>query len=132
MTLNTVPVFITFFWLSKEKKIEDMTLRAEQTLALIALILGIIGGVLLISGGIKVVLEVFEGNPNFRSETLLLTSIGIVAIIASVIIWTGRYVLGGSLNIVLGIFMVLYGEAQQGLVILISGILGIIAPKIRD
>ncbi len=107
-------------------------MRAEQTLALIALILGIIGGVLLISGGIKVVLDVFEGNPNFRSETLLLTSTGIVAIIASVIIWTGRYVLGGSLNIVLGIFMVLYGEAQQGLVILISGILGIIAPKIRD
>lgn len=107
-------------------------MRAEQTLALFALILGIIGGVLLVSGGFRIVLDLVEGNASFEPKTLLITSIGIVAIVASVIIWTGRYVAGGSINIILGILMVFYGEVQQGLVILISGILGIIAPKIKD
>ena len=107
-------------------------MRAEQALALIALMLGIIGGVLLLGGGFGFLLRLLEGNVTINSETLFITSIGIVAIIASVIIWTGRYVAGGSINIILGVLMVLYGEVQQGLIILISGILGIIAPKIED
>lgn len=107
-------------------------LRAEQGLALLALILGIIGGVLLISGGVGIILGLLEGNVSFNAQILLVTSVGILAIAASVVIWTGRYVAGGSINIVLGVFMVLYGEAQQGVIILISGILGIVAPKIRD
>jgi len=107
-------------------------LRSEQALALIALILGIIGGILLLSGGFGFLLRLLEGNVAINAETLLITCIGIVAIIASVIIWTGRYVAGGSINIILGVLIVLYGEVQQGLIILISGILGIIAPKIED
>jgi hypothetical protein len=109
-----------------------MTLRAEQTLALLALILGVIGGVLLVSGGVRMILDLLEGSLSFEPKTVLVASIGIVTIVASVIIWTGRYVVGGSVNIVLGIFMVLYGEAQQGIIILISGIMGIVAPKITD
>lgn len=96
------------------------------------MILGIIGGVLLIGGGAGVLSKLLEGDLVVSLTTLIVASVGIVAIIASVIIWTGKYVTGGSVNIVLGIFMVLYGEAQQGLVILISGILGIVAPKIED
>ena len=107
-------------------------LRAEQGLALVALILGIIGGVLLASEGVGIALKLIEGNMQVESRTLLISSIGIIAIIGSVIIWTGRFVAGGAVNIVLGILMVLYGEAQQGTLILISGILGIVAPKIRE
>jgi len=107
-------------------------MRAEQGLALVALILGIIGGVLLISGGVGIVMGLLEGNLSLDTKMLLITSLGIVAIAASVTIWTGRYVAGGSVNIVLGVFMVFYGEVQQGIIILISGILGIVAPKIKD
>lgn len=107
-------------------------MRAEQAIALFALILGIVGGVLLISGGFRIVLDLIEGTTSFASKTLLITSIGIVVIVASVVIWTGKYVVGGSINIILGILMVFFGEIQQGLVILVSGILGIIAPKIKD
>lgn len=107
-------------------------MRAEQTLALFALILGIIGGVLLVGGGFRIVLDLIEGNTSFDPKTLLITSIGIMVIVTSVVIWTGRYVVGGSINIVLGILMVFFGEIQQGLIILVSGILGIIAPKIKD
>ena len=107
-------------------------LRIEQGLALVALILGIIGGVLLASEGVGIALRLIEGNMHVEARTLLISSIGIIAIIGSVIIWTGRFVAGGAVNIVLGILMVLYGEAQQGTLILISGILGIVAPKIRE
>ena len=107
-------------------------MRAEQSIALIALILGIIGGVLLASSGVRAALGIFEGNISFDTRTLLTTTIGIVAIIASVVIWTGQYVAGGAVNIILGIFMVFYGETHQGLIILVSGILGIVAPKIKD
>lgn len=83
-------------------------------------------------GGVGILLRLLEGDVSANAVTLLITSIGIVAIAASVVIWTGRYVTGGSINIVLGVLMVLYGEAQQGLIILVSGILGIVAPKIED
>jgi hypothetical protein len=106
--------------------------RVEQSLALIALILGIVGGVLLASGSIKIALDLLEGNIVLESKTLLTTGLGIAAIIASVVIWTGRFVAGGAANIILGTLIVFYGEVQQGLIILISGILGIVAPKIRD
>jgi hypothetical protein len=107
-------------------------LRVEQSLALLALILGIIGGVLLASGSITIVLDLLEGKIVLESKTLLSTGLGIAAIIASVVIWTGRFVAGGAANIILGTLIIFYGEVQQGLVILVSGILGIVAPKIRD
>jgi hypothetical protein len=107
-------------------------LRVEQSLALLALILGIIGGVLLASGSITIVLDLLEGKIVLESKTLLTTGLGIAAIIASVVIWTGRFVAGGAANIILGILVIFYGEVQLGLVILVSGILGIVAPKIRD
>lgn len=107
-------------------------MRTEQGLALIALILGIVGGVLLLSGGVEILIRLLEGSTNINSNTLLIASFGVVAIIGSVVIWTGRYVAGGAINIALGVLMVLLGEIQQGLIILISGILGIVAPKIND
>lgn len=107
-------------------------MRTEQAIALVALILGIIGGVLLISGGIRILSGILEGNIRISFETLLLTGVGITTLAASIIIWTGRYVAGGSINIILGILMVFYGEIQQGLIILVSGILGVVAPKIKD
>jgi hypothetical protein len=96
------------------------------------LILGIIGGVLLLSGGIGIVLKLLEGTVNLDSHTLLLAVLGVVTIVSSGLIWTGRYVPGGAINIALGILVLVYGEVQQGLLVLISGILGIIAPKIED
>ena len=107
-------------------------MRTEQAIALFALILGIIGGVLLISGGFRFLLDLLGGNLSFDPNVLVITGIGITAIVASVIIWNGKYVVGGSVNIVLGILMVFYGEVQQGLIILVSGILGVVAPKIHD
>ena len=107
-------------------------MKSEHAFALIALILGIVGGVLLCKGAIDVVSKLLEGRGHINVESPVLVGIGVIAIIASAMLWTGRYLAGGLINIVLGIITVFYGKDAEGLMILISGVLGIVAPKIKD
>jgi len=107
-------------------------MKSEHAFALIALILGIVGGVLLFKGAIDVLSRLFDGGRHINFESPVLVGIGVIAIIASAMIWTGRYLTGGVINIILGIVTVFYGRDTEGLMILISGILGIVAPKIKD
>jgi len=109
-----------------------MKMKGENAFALIALILGIVGGVLLCKSAIDLAVKLLEGSRHTNVESLMPVGIGIIAIIASVVIWTGRYLAGGVVNIVLGIIAVLYGKDAEGLMILISGVLGVVAPKIKD
>jgi len=106
-------------------------MKSEHAFALIALILGILGGVLLCKGAIDVALKLFEGR-HISAASVLLVGIGIIAIIAGAMIWAGRYLAGGVINIVLGIIAVFYGRDAEGLMVLISGVLGVVAPKIKD
>lgn len=107
-------------------------MKTEHAFALIALILGIVGGVLLCKGAIDVVSKLFEGGGHINVESPLLVGIGVIAIIASAMLWTGRYLAGGVINMILGIVTVFYGRDAEGLMVLISGVLGIVAPKIKD
>ena len=107
-------------------------MKSEHAFALVALILGIIGGVLLCKGAIDVVSKLFEGGRHINVESPVLVGIGAIAIIASAMLWTGRYLAGGMINIVLGIITVFYGKDAEGLMVLISGVLGVVAPKIKD
>ncbi|MBE0512553.1 hypothetical protein IBX38_05850 [Candidatus Bathyarchaeota archaeon] len=107
-------------------------MKSEHAFALIALILGIVGGVLLCKGAIDLASKLLEGRGHIGVESPVLIVIGVIAIIASATIWTGRYLAGGVTNIILGIITVFYGKDAEGLMILISGILGILAPKIKD
>ena len=107
-------------------------MKSEHAFALVALILGIIGGVLLCKGAIDVVSKLFEGGRHISVESPVLVVIGVIAIIASAMLWTGRYLAGGMINIVLGIITVFYGKDAEGLMVLISGVLGVVAPKIKD
>jgi len=107
-------------------------MKSEHAFALVALILGIVGGVLLCKGAIDLVMKLFEGSRHISIESPLLIIVGVVAIVASAMLWTGRYLAGGVANIILGIVSVFYGRDAEGLMILISGVLGIVAPKVRD
>ena len=107
-------------------------MKTEHAFALIALILGIIGGVLLCKGAIDVIAKLLEGRGHINVESPVLVGIGVIAIIASAMVWTGRYLAGGVINMVLGIITVFYGRDVEGLMVLISGVLGIVAPKIKD
>ena len=107
-------------------------MKSEHAFALVALILGIVGGVLLCKGAIDLVMKLFEGSRHISIESPLLIIVGVVAMVASAMLWTGRYLAGGVANIILGIVSVFYGRDAEGLMILISGVLGIVAPKVRD
>ncbi len=109
-----------------------MKMKSEHGFALVALILGVVGGVLLCKGAIDLVSKLFEGSRHISIESPLLIIVGVVAIVASAMLWTGRYLAGGVANIILGIVSVFYGKDAEGLMILISGVLGIVAPKIKD
>ncbi len=106
-------------------------MKSKHVFALIALILGIVGGVLLCKGAFDFVLRLLDGSKHVNFELLVFAGIGVVVIIASVMIWTGRYMVGGVINIVLGIITVFYGKDADGIMVLISGVLGFIAPKIK-
>ena len=107
-------------------------MKTEHAFALIALILGIVGGVLLCKGAIDVIPKLLEGRGQINVESPVLVGIGVIAIIAGAMVWTGRYLTGGVINMVLGIITIFYGRDAEGLMVLISGVLGIVAPKIKD
>ncbi len=107
-------------------------MKSEHAFALIALILGIVGGVLLCKGAIDVVSKLLEGSRHINFESPVLVGIGVIVIIASAMLWTGRYLAGGVINMVLGIITVFYGKDAEGIMVLISGVLGVVAPKIKD
>jgi hypothetical protein len=107
-------------------------MRTEHAFALIALILGILGGVLLGKGLINIAARLAEGRGDLSMDALLLPFLGIMAIIGSAMIWTGRYLVGGVMNMIFGLIAVFYGADAEGLMILLSGLLGIVAPKIKE
>ncbi len=107
-------------------------MRTEHAFALIALILGILGGVLLAKGLINVVARLAEGRGDLSVDALLLPFLGIMTIIGSAMVWTGRYLVGGVMNMIFGLIAVFYGADAEGLMILLSGLLGIVAPKIKE
>lgn len=107
-------------------------MKSKHAFALIALLLGIVGGVLLLRGFIDFASRLLEGSRHLSADLLILAAVGVIAIVASVMVWTGRYFAGGLINIICGLVGVLYGRETEGLLILISGILGIVAPRIKD
>ncbi len=107
-------------------------MNSKHAFALMALILGIVGGVLLCKGAIDVASRFLEGSRHVSSVSLVLVGIGFIVIITSVMLWKGSYLAGGVINMVLGIITVFYGKDAEGIMVLISGILGVVAPKMKD
>lgn len=77
-------------------------------------------------------LKLFDGSKHVSFESLVFAGIGVVVIVASVMLWTGRYMPSGVVNMVLGIIAVFQGKDSEGIMVLISGVLDFIAPKIKD
>jgi len=107
-------------------------MKGKHVLALVALIFGIVGGVLLCMSVFDAVPRLLEGRAHVGVESLVIVGVGVVAIIASVIVWRGSYLAGGLVNIVLGVIAVYYGKDSEGIIVLISGVLGVVAPQVKD
>lgn len=107
-------------------------MKSKQILALVALLLGIVGGVLLVVSFLDILPRVIEGRARIGTVSLVILGVGAISIIASVMIWRGSYLAGGVINIILGVVAIYFGRNSEGALILISGILGVVAPQIKD
>jgi hypothetical protein len=107
-------------------------MKSKQVLALIAMLLGIIGGIFLLVDFLETIPRILDGRAHVGVESIIIVGIAVIAIIASVIIWRGSYFAGGVINIVIGAIAIIYGIRSEGVLILISGILGVVAPQVKD
>lgn len=107
-------------------------MKSKQVLALVALLLGVVAGVLLLVSFMDAIPRLLEGRSRADIDWLVIVGVGVIAIIASVMIWRGSYLAGGVINIILGVIAVYYGRRSEGVLILVSGVLGVIAPQIKD
>ena len=107
-------------------------MKSKQLIALIASVLGIVGAVLLLVGFLETIPRILEGRGELGIGSLVTIVIIIIAIVASLLIWKGSYVAGGVINIILGIIAIVYGHRSDGVLILLSGVLGVVAPQIKD
>jgi hypothetical protein len=106
-------------------------MKSKQLIALIAFLLGLVGGVLLLVNFVEAIPRILERG-DISIGSLITIAIGIIAVIASLMIWKGSYFAGGVINIVLGIIAIVYGNRSEGVLILLSGVLGVVAPQIKD
>ena len=107
-------------------------MKSKQVLALIALLLAIVGGVLLLASFLDSIPRILEGRASLRVESPVIIGVGVIAIVAGVIMWKGSYLAGGVINIILGLIAVIYGRNSEGIIILDSGVLGVVAPQVKD
>jgi hypothetical protein len=107
-------------------------MKSKQLIALIALVLGIVGGVLLLVNFLDAIPRILEGKGEISTGALITIAVSVIAIIASLIIWKGSYLAGGVINIILGVLAIVYGYRSEGVMILLSGVLGVVAPQIKD
>lgn len=107
-------------------------MKSKQLIALIAMLLGLVGGVLLLVNFLETIPRILDGRGEISIESLITIAIGVIAIIVSLLIWKGSYFAGGVINIILGIIAIVYGHRSDGVLILLSGVLGVVAPQIKD
>jgi|GEM_PF-7124222 len=106
-------------------------MQERRALALVALILGIVAGVLFLVEALNV-----GRNPNidvqFILDRLLTFGVAILVILGGVVIWRGQTVVGGLLNLILGVIALLLVLGLAGSVLaLISGVIGLVAGPAR-
>ena len=102
----------------------------KRLLALLAMLIGLVGGLLILVDVIDV------GRRQNIDLTFLVTSLvaiilGIAILAGSLLIYRGKYSSGGILNVILGIAaLVLPGTGDTGgILAIISGVLGLVASE---
>jgi len=103
----------------------------RRLLATIALLLGLLGGLLVL-----VDFRLPRGNEDFLvwlGDTAIRAVLGLVALLASLLIFGRQYRAGGVLNIIVGIVLLILRASLAGsLLIVFSGILGLVAAGTFD
>ncbi len=99
----------------------------RRLLALLALLLGLVAGLLLLLSIMHIPREV---TLNWIVQEAVLAIVGLVIIVAGLIIYSGKYLIGGILCVVLGLLVLIYWhDIPAGLLALLAGIFAIIAEE---
>ncbi len=102
----------------------------RRLLALLAFLLGLVAGLLLLIGIVP------RGNEGidvaYFGRVAVNAILGLIAIVGSLLIWSRQYRTGGIINVVMGIVILLIASTTAGLLLVFSGILGLVAAGTFD
>ncbi len=100
----------------------------KRLLALIAMLIGLIGGLLILVGALDIGRQF---NLNLAVGAIVTALLGVAVVLGSIMIYRGKYGSGGLINIVLGIIVIVlgYGSTTGGILAIISGVLGLVASE---
>jgi len=95
----------------------------KRLLAIIALLLALLGGLLLILGSLHL-----SKNLSFEvlGKNLLSLILGVVIIIGGIAIYREDYKTGGFLNLIIGVAAALLVDLTSGILAVLSGVLGLL------
>ena len=103
----------------------------KRLLALIALLVGLIGGLLILADA----LDAVRRTPTLESVIGVLASgiLGVAILLASLLIYRGKSVSGGVLNILFGVvaFVLERASTTGAILAIVSGVIGLIASETR-
>jgi len=103
----------------------------KRLLALIALLVGLIGGLLILADA----LDAVRRTPTLESVfgVLAFGILGVAILLASLLIYRGKSASGGVLNILFGVvaFVLERGSTTGAILAIVSGVIGIIASETR-
>lgn len=104
----------------------------KRDLAIVGLLLGLLGGALVLAAGLD-----FGRLGNLTIEFVVARAvdlvIGVAILFGSLLLYRGRYSLGGILNLILGIVVLIIRLSDLGGVLaLISGVVGLVANEARN
>lgn len=98
----------------------------KRLLALIAVLIGLVGGLLLLSGALDISRS--QITLNLIANALIGAVLGIAILAGSLLIYRGRYGSGGVINIFLGVVVLILALGTTGgILAVVSGVLGFIA-----
>jgi hypothetical protein len=100
----------------------------KRILALLALLIGLIGGLLILVDALNIIRGQLNLNDAVRSVVAAL--LGIAILMGSLLIHRGKYSSGGIINILLGIVAIILGAGYTGgILAIVSGVIGLVASE---
>lgn len=102
----------------------------RRLLALLALLIGLLAVLLLLLG-----FRLPNNNEDFLQwlgRIAVRGILGLIALLGSLLIFGGQYRAGGIINVVMGIVVLLIESTTAGLLLVFSGILGLVAAGTFD
>lgn len=103
----------------------------RRLLALIGLLIGLIGGLLILSDGLRAVL--LTANLESLLGDVVFLVLGIAILLGSVMMYRGQYGSGGIVNILLGIVAFILDANSIGAILaIVAGVIGLVATGPRS